>query len=172
MSRASAPAAAAVAGSGAGGGASASASASASSYRMAMSGGDEEEGTTWMQPMTRSWEEITEDSAGGGLSAGGGQLAAQRERKARLRAASLAQGGGEGAVRAVIEKGVIRYLFVVLDFSWCSGQNDLKVRGKWRPLRARGRCWLAARLLLQCVALCGQWRQTVAWCEFHARAHV
>ena len=83
-----------------------------------------------MQPMTRSWEEIAEDSEGGGLTAGGGQLAAQRERKARLRAASLAQGGGQGAVRSVIEKGVIRFLFVVLDFSWGSGQNDLKVRGQ------------------------------------------
>ena len=81
-----------------------------------------------MQPMSRSWEEIQED-ASGGLSATN-SLSVQMERKRGLQAAADASGGGGGAAGqgGVIEKGVIRYLFVILDFSWHSGQNDLKVQ--------------------------------------------
>ena len=89
----------------------------------------DEDGTTWMQPLARSWEEIQEGAGPeGGLSLAGGALAAQRARKKALESASLASGGGggSGATPSVIEKGVIRYLFLILDFSWASSTNDMK----------------------------------------------
>jgi hypothetical protein len=40
----------------------------------------------------------------------------------RLLAATNAGAG------AVIEKGVIRYVYIIVDFSWCMSQTDMKVR--------------------------------------------
>lgn len=87
----------------------------------------DEDGTTWMQPLARSWEEIQEGTGPeGGLSLAGGAIAAQRARKKALESASLASGSGSGSSTSVIEKGVIRYLFLILDLSWSSAVSDLK----------------------------------------------
>src|SRR4051794_1104909 len=69
------------------------------------------------QPMQRSWEEITEDESGGLRST---QLAQERARKARLDAATSVGSG------VVIERCVLRYVFVLLDCSWAMDGVDLK----------------------------------------------
>ncbi len=71
--------------------------------------------------MQRSWEEIVEDSSGGLKSR---QLHLQRERKQRLTSLSSSSKGGA----SVIEKGVIRYLYLILDFSWCMNQSDVDMK--------------------------------------------
>lgn len=81
------------------------------------SGGDET--TAWLQPMARSWEEVQEDASGALKQT---QLTEQRARKKAAQAQQASQTGG------VIEKSVIRYLYVVVDMSWNMQQNDLKVR--------------------------------------------
>ena len=81
-----------------------------------------EETTTWMQPMQRSWEAIVETEEGGLQST---TLQAQKERKTRL-TQSASAAGANGTTTAVIEKGVIRYLYIIIDLSWCMNQNDMK----------------------------------------------
>jgi len=77
--------------------------------------------TAWMQPMERSWEEIVEDETTGGIKTL--QIHKQRERKKKLDESIRLSGGGVGRV---IEKSVIRYLYIIVDFSWSINQNDIK----------------------------------------------
>lgn len=79
-----------------------------------------DEATTWMQPMQRSWEEIVEDESGGLKST---QIQREQARKSDLDRALSIGGGGVGSV---IEKGVIRYIYIIIDCSWCMNSNDMK----------------------------------------------
>jgi transcription initiation factor TFIIH subunit 2 len=79
-------------------------------------GGDELNDRTnaWTAPIQRSWEEIEEDTETGQLKSL--TLQQQKQRKAKI-------ARSEGIV---IEKGVIRYLYIIIDLSVAIESNDIK----------------------------------------------
>eukprot|EP00823_Brevimastigomonas_motovehiculus_P004966 TRINITY_DN3414_c0_g1_i1.p1 TRINITY_DN3414_c0_g1~~TRINITY_DN3414_c0_g1_i1.p1 ORF type:complete len:393 (-),score=52.69 TRINITY_DN3414_c0_g1_i1:344-1522(-) len=74
---------------------------------------DDKATTSWEAPMTRSWETIEEDEKGELKSQ---QIDDQRSRKRKLLATQT----------RIVEKGVIRYLYLILDLSNAMEESDLK----------------------------------------------
>lgn len=79
--------------------------------------GDEEEVTIWEQPMQRSWDMIQENEKGELKPI---QLIEQRAKKRKLRLEYNQPSGN------VIQKGMIRYIYFIIDFSDAMKQSDLK----------------------------------------------
>ena len=70
--------------------------------------------TTWLQPFHRSWEEIGEDESG--ILTGTHELANQRSRHANILPVNA----------HIIERGVIRYIYIILDFSAAQSVTDFR----------------------------------------------
>lgn len=79
-------------------------------------GSGDDGGHVWEQPMERTWDELEEDESGRLKSR---RLERQRVRKARL------DGGADLAGR-VVERGMIRYLYLVVDFSRAMRETDFR----------------------------------------------
>ena len=70
--------------------------------------------TTWLQPFHRSWEEIGEDESG--ILTGTLELANQRSRHANILPVNA----------HIIERGVIRYVYLIIDFSAAQSVTDFR----------------------------------------------
>jgi transcription initiation factor TFIIH subunit 2 len=76
---------------------------------------------SWEAPMERTWESVAEDEISGSLLIGHVNKENQRRRRDALKAA-LDRSGAKGSV----ERGMIRYLYVILDLSGVMDAKDLK----------------------------------------------
>jgi hypothetical protein len=108
----------------------------ASALDMDAGGDDDVISRSWEQGYARPWEELEVDSAGRLKSS---QLAAQRKQKREMRSAdgatvasassfssSSSAASSASAPGELIERGIVRYLYIILDCSVAMDDNDMR----------------------------------------------
>lgn len=83
---------------------------------------------SWERSIGRSWEEIEVDSASGQLQLHTLQRKKQLDRKKQLQSLLSTNGSSKNGI---IEKGMIRYLYIILDLSSAMDVNDFKPTRKF-----------------------------------------
>ena len=78
---------------------------------------EKEEGHVWEQPLQRTWQFVKEDEQGLLVSL---QLKEEKRRKEKLDLQYCKNSN------LIVEKGMIRYVYLLLDFSFASGTNDFR----------------------------------------------